>query len=39
MLFGNTVALGPIFPVDLERLFRWMDNADRLTGSIRKHSG
>ena len=28
MLFGNTVALGPIFPVDLERLFRWMDNAD-----------
>jgi RimJ/RimL family protein N-acetyltransferase len=28
MIFGDTVALGPILPVDIPALFRWADDAD-----------
>jgi RimJ/RimL family protein N-acetyltransferase len=28
MIFGDTIALGPILPVDLPDLFQWVDNPD-----------
>jgi RimJ/RimL family protein N-acetyltransferase len=37
MIFGRTVALGPILPVDIPRLFQWGDDLDdaRLNESYR----